>query len=66
MRALEAERFLSGKVVEGAVLQEAVDLTIRSVGASVSSSGGHPDVLRSLARRAIEIALERVHATTHV
>ena len=65
MRALEAERFLAGKVLEGAVLQEAVDLTVRSAEANVGSTGGHLEVLKGLTRHAIEVALERVHATTH-
>jgi len=65
MRALEAERFLSGKVLEGAVLQEAWDLTARSAEAIIGSAGGRLDLLKGLTRRAIEVALGRVRATTH-
>jgi len=65
MRALEAERFLSGKVVEGAVLQEAVELTVRSAEAIIGPAGGRLEFLKELTRRAIEVALGRIRATTH-
>jgi CO/xanthine dehydrogenase FAD-binding subunit len=59
MRALEAERFLSGKVLEEAVLDEAVDLAARCALAASGSTGDRFELVRGLARRAIAEALER-------
>lgn len=62
MRALEAERFLSGKVLEDAVLQEAGDLAARSA-LPVAGSAGEPlELVKGLTCRAITEALERVRA----
>jgi len=63
MRALEAERFLSGKVLEDAVLQEAADLTARSALPPAGSTQDSLEVVRSLTRRAIRKALERARTT---
>ena len=59
MRALEAERFLSGKVLEDAVLEEAGDLAARCALAASGSTGDRFELVRGLARRAIAEALER-------
>lgn len=60
LRALEAERFLSGKVLEYAVLNEAGELTARSALAASGSMGGRFELVGGLARQAIAEALERV------
>jgi CO/xanthine dehydrogenase FAD-binding subunit len=63
MRALETERFLSGRRLEGAVLEEAGDLAAHDVGITTEgagSAGGPVDLVRGLTRRAIARALERI------
>lgn len=62
MRALEAERFLSGKVLDNAVVQEAGELTARSAAPVAGTAGDSLEWIRSLTRGAIEKALARVHA----
>lgn len=66
MRSLDAERFLAGKPLEDAVLQEAADLAAGSVSPIVRSAGDRLDLVKGLTRRALVEALERVRtgATT--
>jgi carbon-monoxide dehydrogenase medium subunit len=63
VRALEAERFLSGKILEGAVLQEAGDLTARSALPVAGSAEECLELVRGLTRRAIAEALTRVRTS---
>jgi len=63
VRALEAERFLSGKILEDAVLQEAGDLTARSALPVAGSAEECLELVRGLTRRAIAEALERVRTS---
>ncbi|MFI5338384.1 MAG: FAD binding domain-containing protein [Candidatus Methylomirabilales bacterium] len=60
IRALEAERFLAGKVLEDNVLQEAADLTARCSLPVAGWAGERFDLVRGLTRRAIAEALGRV------
>lgn len=62
VRALEAERFLAGRVLDDAVLQEAGDLTARCVLPADSLAGECFDLVKGLTRRAIAEALGRVRA----
>jgi carbon-monoxide dehydrogenase medium subunit len=63
MRALEAERFLAGKVLEDAVLQEAGDLAARCALPVDSSARQYFELVKGLTRRAIAEALERVRTS---
>lgn len=62
MRALETERFLSGKVLEESVLREAGGLALRSALPVVGSARGRLELVRHLTCRAIEAALGRARA----
>jgi carbon-monoxide dehydrogenase medium subunit len=62
LRVLEAERFLSGKVLSEDVLQEAGELTARCALPGAGPTGERFDLVRGLARRAMAEALERVRA----
>ena len=59
-RALEAERFLAGKVLEDAVLQKVGDLVARCVLPVDGSEGESFRMVEGLTRRAITEALSRV------
>jgi len=61
-RALEAERFLSGRRLEDAVAREAAALAAGSVGSMARSSLENLEPLRELTLRAIAEALARVRA----
>jgi carbon-monoxide dehydrogenase medium subunit len=65
MRALEAERFLSGKLLEEAVLNEAADLTARCAPRVARSAEEGLELVRELTRRAITATLERARAGGH-
>lgn len=65
MRALEAERFLSGKLLGEAILNEAADLTARCVPRIARSTEEGLGTVRELTRRAITGAQERARAASH-
>lgn len=60
LRALKAERFLAGKPLESAVLQEAGDLAAQSAGSVTGLTGHRLAVMKDLTCRAILQALARV------
>jgi CO/xanthine dehydrogenase FAD-binding subunit len=62
MRALEAERFLAGKILEEAALSEAADLTARSAQPVAGSAGERFELVKGLTYRAIAEALARARA----
>ena len=64
-RALEAERFLAGKVLQDAILEEAGDLTARCALPVDSSAGERFELMKGLACRAIAEALERARTSAH-
>lgn len=59
-RALEAERYLAGKVLKDAILQEAGDLAARCAQPVDASAGESIKLVKGLTFRAIAKALERV------
>ena len=62
MRALEAERFLAGKRLEGPVLSEAGALAADRAGPMAGAARDRLELLRDLTCRALEEALVRVRA----
>ena len=64
MRALDAERFLSGKSLEDAVLQEAADLAAGAASPIAWPAGDRLDLVKGLTSRALMSALERVRTGT--
>jgi carbon-monoxide dehydrogenase medium subunit len=66
MRALDAERFLAGKPLEDAILQEAADLAAGSASPIAWPAGDRRELVQGLTRRALGGALERVRAGTAV
>lgn len=63
MRALEVERFLSGKSLGDAILNEVGDVALRNVREISGASGGALDLVKGLAHRAVREALGRVRMT---
>jgi CO/xanthine dehydrogenase FAD-binding subunit len=64
-RALEAERFLAGKVLAGPILEEAGDLAVRGIVPGEGSAEECPKVAKGLTGRAITQALERIRTSAH-
>lgn len=64
-RALEAERFLAGKVLAGPILEEAGDLTARGILPGDGSAEECLKVVKGLTGRAITQALERIRTSAH-
>lgn len=64
MRALEAERFLAGKVLKDTILQEAGDLAARCALLVDGSAGESLELMKGLTFRAIAKALQRVRTST--
>jgi CO/xanthine dehydrogenase FAD-binding subunit len=60
-RALEAERFLAGKILRDTILQEAGDVMARCALPADDSAGECLELVKGLTRRAIAEALNRVH-----
>jgi len=60
MRALEVERFLSGRLLGDAILNEVGDVAARNARELSGASGGALDLVKELTHRAIREALGRV------
>jgi len=60
MRALEVERFLSGKSLGDAILNEVEDVALRNAREITGASGGALELVKGLTHRAIREALGRV------